>query len=194
MKITEVVTTDSARKSTWRAIKDILDYTTGGSGYDGDESTTKSAETLISNNTYIFTGPMVRMVLIPRDKILSVKSEDQLSSLWQQYMQNKSTKYVSWSKTLEGINNALTNHVDQEMAVSDVGIVISQSGKGVDVEQIILDHSDAQEYAEEQEVLAPLYNSHLTHFLGYTYKNHTTTFFKSNEYQNFLQFVRDEPK
>ncbi len=118
----------------------------------------------------IFSGNMSRAVGLPSN----IKRGEELSNL----LPTDPNRFYSWSKSSEGLNNAVDDLFDGSPVV-----ILTQDGEGIDVNNILgTDHGHAQ----EQEIIAPSYPTISIDALMYDREEYPPTMF-----DEFIKYIKE---
>ncbi len=120
-----------------QAIAIVQDYTEQfNEVHVSNGSLNKAVQVLMANPDNVYEGPMYRTVYLSYDVVSKFKTVDALN----QYLIDNAQDVSSWSKSINGMTNAVYHLIDGECIEHNGGIVICRTGQALDCEDLF-DHS-----------------------------------------------------
>ena len=99
---------------------------------NSEQEVIDATQLLMANPDNVYEGPMYRTVYLPYDVVSKFKTVDQLN----QYLIDNARDVSSWSKSIDGMTNAVYHLIDGECIEHNGGIVICRTGQALDCEKV----------------------------------------------------------
>ena len=157
--------------------------------YEESDGLDKAADTLLKVLEFKYTGDMYRGIMTEGKDLLKTADVRLMTSKIQQHDRDDK-HYLSWSKTIDGVQTALAVNADGGMYDEfeyGVAVVMNQEGVALDIEKMLGGGSVID--PEEEELLAKYQGT--PHVVGFSWG---FQFYKSNEFNKLVADIKTEFK